>query len=247
MSSGPESPPDNQPEGEGESARVFFASVFPMVEANMIKHRNSLKSSEVDPENIDQNFNQALAIERGFAEQVIAVYERWASEKDTVVLWDIDETMVFNRDLDNDPTKTTSCPRPVLLPFLDHLAQTYPKISMGILSTRGFEAIKDQLEGKRERNNIPFLKPYIDSKNIHSTSKFHINPDMLDTLPDQISSLVIDDESIHLEKYFYFGDLLEQNVKLIDDNAVAKLLGNSALCTESWRPDPAYCVKFAES
>jgi hypothetical protein len=179
--------------------------------------------SKWDPEDIEEleeDFERALNAELGFCAKVLDAFDRWSEENDVVALWDVDETIGKNRmisdaagNLDYDWSFRVS-----FEPLMEVLRHQYPDIQHGILSDR--TKLAEQMQSA---DHLGPMADYFSSEHLYSSRDF----DVPDEVEDYFVEAGIYPSKAHKLKLAVIRDLQNKglNVKVIDDNAVAKTMG----------------------
>lgn len=184
---------------------------------------------------------QAREQERAFVKKIFAALEAWAQEENVLVLWDIDETLFVTATGDKDT------PRPSISgsDLLDQVKGRFPSISHGIFSDRGGwdegknNDVLKYLEGFIDRQYIFRSMEYgevyegLEESSIQNDLDVYMGQimelDDLEDRPDSFKSLPAGNTISKWLGYKRAQAETGMNVKVIDDNAIALLLGRDAV------------------
>lgn len=166
---------ENYESGETDRARMFWNSVkqaasdfFEKKIPEIHAHREGRMSKEKFEEGMKELKDRAMAKEKSFTEGLIKAVEKAKEDnpdKDLLVLLDIDQTIAV-ATFDSGGKNSGNVVRPALKPLLSYLQSEFPGIKYGFLTTRGAEAVREQLKDERHLKEIA---AFIDSDLIYST------------------------------------------------------------------------------
>lgn len=158
-----------------------------------------------------------------FVRSLIESYEKWSHEPEPIVLWDVDDTM-GKYDFDLNPRKWIF--RPSLISLMNFLNENFPNVKNGIMSNRG--SIGIQLDSE-PLNKISF---FFDRNHLYTSRDVNITREAQSSLTAEIRAAGDFPNMDHLQKLKLFRELKSKdlNVKIIDDNSVAKSFGVDGLC-----------------
>ena len=136
------------------------------------------------------------ALEYKFADRVIEAYSRWSQEDAAVVLWDVDYTMGANPGQLHSGGDVKDAKwgfRPAFLALIEFLADKFPNVKNGILSTRTVSGLSTDLENERA---LAAVKSFIDAEHIYTSYGMHEEkPRILsDIRKNQVNAKSIDDD-----------------------------------------------------
>lgn len=183
--------------------------------------------SNISKEEIEEDIKESLEREVKFSEAVIKAYSRWYQEGEPVVLWDVDGTLgKYDLSYQEMPWEFRAGVKH-LLPFLK---EHFPGIRNGILSNR--EEVQKQFEDPKLLKSV---KDFFDPKIMFSSRDIEY-PDVLEQ--EIFTSLGENPNIDHMQKLTVLKNLKKEglNVKSIDDNKVAKSMGDAGVCTYEMMP-----------
>lgn len=183
-----ERPEANKGEGEGrwtpERINAFWGSIEETVKQNILLTFGSTferrRQAGYGDAEIQESTDRMVAREQSF---VTSVLERMqeatsAGRGESILLFDIDET-IGTPDFPDDKTHITIL-RPSLLPLLKEISS--PGLQIGFLSSRGKEAIEQQLD---DPQHLASVRQYINPAHIYSSRGIVVDdfsyPKYLDT------------------------------------------------------------------
>ena len=217
----------------------FEERVFPGLPEVMEKNLRSKfdtgeRMDEFIAERIEEDLPGAIQSEREFSRQVFEVCARWANERDSIVLWDVDETM--GKYLFGPDGKPRWGFRPVLLPLFEFLQEKFPGLRHGILSSRG--DIQDQLN---DPEHLQRISRFIDPEHVYSSRGKYVPSQVENAYHEKGQEQGI--YNITPEKAEILRELREsgKNVKDIDDDGVAALAEKDGLCVYAVWPNEYFC------
>ena len=190
--SGPALPPDPKGQGSAETStgpsgvellKAEFRSQFKWSDfAN--SYKSFLETHLADQPELRERSLHDLSdrgsrleeLEYKFADRVIEAYERWGREPNPVVLWDVDHTMggdpsfAYGSNEFRERTGIRWGFRPCFLELINFLHEKFPNIRNGILSTRGLENLRAQLQDPKE---LGAIQDVIDPAQVYSAGRSH--------------------------------------------------------------------------
>ncbi len=185
-----------------------------------------LEDADGDEQDYEQNMKSldlALSKEESFSRKIIEAFEKWESEGDVSVLWDIDYTIGAYRMGMKDQWRL----RASIVPLLEFLHEHFPQIKNGIITSR---TVDDTKENFKDPKALAAVAPYFDAEEIYTSAggieklPAALKTELLDTLKKSIEHDTTQFNPI-LDKYAILKELKESghNVKTIDDNDVAAI------------------------
>jgi len=219
------------PDEAAAPAEEFIAVISGQLETE-ITERLSDPCLDLFDDEIAAYTVRALEIEKTFCREVVSSYGRWALETSPLVLWDVDNTLGKHISVTAaDPSKITYAWkfRPALVPLLTYLRERFPQVRNGLISNRA--QLEEQLADPKY---LAPVQSFFDATHLYSCSEVQPSQEVelyfkaLDVLPD----------GDHKKKLTILRNLQAAgvNVKVIDDNQVAKTLGEDGLYTYSLVP-----------
>lgn len=187
--------------------------------------RNTLSDSKLKrymEDDLEKDLSKNIENEVEFVKEVTKSYERWSSASDSIVLWDVDDTMGKHTNFGESKWIF----RPSLLPLMHFLQENFPQIKNGILSNRS--QMSDQLD-MEPMNQVDF---FLDRERLYSSRDVFISSDLHETLSNEVYSATGRYPNIdHEQKLTLIKELKSfgLNIKDIDDNRVAESLGENGL------------------
>lgn len=179
------------------------------------------------------DLNDVLESEVGFTRSVVDAYERWATEDNPIVLWDIDHT-IGKYDLATEPPMWRF--RPSIQFLLRFLQDEFPNVTNGILTDR--TEIEAQLD---DADLLQPLSMFFDRHHLYSSRgiELKLSEEEINDLDQEVyRSIGRYPVTGHKEKLVVLrrltGDGL--NVKSIDDNHVAESMGDNGVCVFECQP-----------
>lgn len=239
--------PNINAERSEQTLLAEFRNVFP--EEKMIKiMKNNLQdrvlskeiSNKLAVEILEEDLSDAVNQEKKFTQEIISAFSRWSKEVSPIVLWDIDDTMgKVNLSQDNPEFM----PRPTLLPLLKFLKEKFPHIKNGVLSNR--VKVLEQLQDDKQLKSVA---PFIDTQYIYSCRNIEVLPDEAEKYEAEGEKFELDVNPDYMSKRKIINSLLKDGlqIKCVDDNDVAIIMGQDGVCVYLMMPDGMFCGKKNE-
>ena len=186
------------------------------------------KDREV-PDWAEEFMQDRLVAERRFAEAVITAFERWSSEENVIVLWDIDNT-IGSYDLSSDEEVWSF--RPIWHPLMQYLQTNFPSIKNGVMSNRTI--VNEQLQDPKMLGPI---SGFIDANNIFSSRELEVSEEQQHSIEEEVlADLEEYPNQDHYQKVTLMRSLRASglNVKLVDDNLAAATMKQDGVCAHEF-------------
>ncbi len=205
----------------------FLSWVSPMLEFEVKrKIEISPDASWLTKEELLEDYKKALEKEKGFCKVVVAAYEKWSVEPEPLVLWDIDDTLgKYFPVVAEDGGEVLEWKLRPSLPFLlPYLRGNFPTIRNGLLSNR--IDLNTQLEMPDQLGSIA---DFFDTSHLYSCRGQAPSP----VVKAHFREIGVYPDGDHERKLTIVWNLRDRglNVKVIDDNRVAKTLGEDGVFT----------------
>ncbi|MCR4311433.1 MAG: hypothetical protein NUV54_02600 [Candidatus Taylorbacteria bacterium] len=210
--------------------------------------RVSGKPEEMEKED-EEDLHEAIETELKFSRAVLTAYERWRGEKDSVVLWDIDDTLGKNQFLVAIPECVSRWGfRASILLLFAFLREQAPEVKNGIVTDRLIA--REQLTDPEQLGHV---SSFFDSEQVYSSHGFtedyclEHGGDVEEVLEERfrerglMSTRSATDKALLLERLRSDG----MNVKIIDDMSVAALEEKNGVWVYHCMPDSKFIFPSA--
>lgn len=216
---------------EQSSTEAFIQSITADIKREVLTRYRP--ADYLADDEIKIELEEALKKEVDFCRMVLDAYNRWSQEEDPVVLWDIDDNVgksfATAGESPNQIVYTWRF-RACLMPLIDHLQAQYPNIKNGILSDR--PELEKQLNDPKL---LEALSTWVDHQHLYTSRTI--------TPSDEITKFFEERDEYpdtgQLQKLTIIRDLQQRglNIKVVDDNQVAKTMEDDGVYTHYLMPD----------
>lgn len=183
----------------------------------------------------EEGIGEYIEREKSFMVAILEGYERWSQEPNNIVLWDVDDTL--GKTVFDNKGNSEWFFRPAIQVLIPYLKNHYPDIKNGFLTTRTKDRIDEDFSKYADLlKEYPFFDPNL----TFCTSDIKIDYEDEKILFNKLQKVEPRVDSGTIYKYTIWEDLKSKNpnnrYRIIDDNAIAKIVGNDGIYVEKLMP-----------
>lgn len=190
---------------------------------------------DISNRKLNEELPEFMEREVAFCKRVIRLYDQWSKEENTLVLWDIDETIGMSyRNAEKNGQYEWQF-RPGFKMLAKYISENYPNVTNGFLTTAGEEYMQ-KIGDTTEPSS------FFSMENRYAVPRLNISAHTRDAIESRVKALtgensltLSEGETMKMEILF---KLMEQgkNIKNIDDGESAFVMGANGLNVKNLIP-----------